>query len=332
MNVSLVVPVRDEADSILVFLESIAAQTRIPDEIIFVDGGSLDSTPEIIETWCNRWLPEQKVQIIRAGQANPGKGRNLGIEAATWEWIALTDAGIKLQPGWIAGLIGTAEKNPEAEVIYGNYEPVTDTFFTHCAALVYVSLKRQTPAGPVRGPSTASMLLQRRVWEAAGGFPDLRAAEDLIFFRKVDELGSVTAWSPDATVWWQLRPDLNSTFRKFVLYSRHNVLAGQQRYWHYGLVRYYLLSLPFMIAWLWHSYWWLTVPLLIFLARVAKNIFVRRESRGWLWLLDPVQFVMVAFIQAVIELATFIGWGQALWAGKDDPPQSTQSAQRGSSV
>ena len=205
MKVSLVVPVRDEADSILVFLESIVAQTRLPDEIVFVDGGSLDRTPEIIESWYKRHLPGNQVKVIRAGQATPGKGRNLGIREAGYDWIALTDAGIRLQSDWMAELTATAERNPAAEIIYGNYEPVTSTFFTRCASLVYVPLKRQTPAGSVRGPSTASMLLRRKVWEDAGGFPDLRAAEDLIFFRKVSSLGCMTAWSPTATVWWYLR-------------------------------------------------------------------------------------------------------------------------------
>lgn len=319
--VSLVIPIRNEEDSLMSLIESIERQTLRPDEVLLVDGGSEDATV----TLARRLIADRPgYRLIEAGNATPGRGRNVGINTAGQEWVALTDAGIRLAPNWLAALVETVRQNPSLDVVYGNYEPVTDSFFTRCAALVYVPPKRQLSGGLMRGPSIASSLMRRSVWEAVGGFPDLRAAEDLMFMRRVEQQGFNIGYAPDAVVWWQLRPDPGSTFRKFVLYSRHNVLAGQQRYWHYGLVRYYLLSLPFVIAGLWHSYWWLAIPLLIFLARVAKNIFIRRESRGWLWLLDPVQFVTVAFIQAVIELATFIGWGQALWSGKDDPPQSTQ--------
>ncbi|HEV2765010.1 MAG TPA: glycosyltransferase, partial [Pyrinomonadaceae bacterium] len=44
LRVSLVVPVRDEAETIDELLSSIAAQTRPPDEVLIVDGGSRDDT------------------------------------------------------------------------------------------------------------------------------------------------------------------------------------------------------------------------------------------------------------------------------------------------
>lgn len=328
-SVSLVTPIRNEEESLWSLIESIEGQTIKPAEVVLVDGGSEDGTIALARELI---AGRSGYRLIEAGNATPGRGRNVGINAVVHEWIALTDAGIRLDPDWLASLVQVIRENPSLDVVYGNYEPVTDTFFTRCAALVYVPPKQQRPGGLMRGSFIASALFRKRVWASVGGFPDLRAAEDLMFMRQVERQGFNIGYAPGATVWWQLRPDLSSTFRKFVLYSRHNVLAGQQRYWHYGLVRYYLLSLPFIIAGLWHSYWWLLVPLLIFLMRVAKNIFVRRENRGLLWLLNPAQFAMVALIQATVELATFIGWGQALLIGKGDSPQSTQSAQRDSSV
>lgn len=327
--ISLVIPIRNEEDSLVSLAESIEGQTLKPDEVLLVDGGSEDGTI----TLARRLIADRPgYRLIEAGVATPGRGRNVGINAAVYEWVALTDAGIRLDPNWLASLVKAVRQNPALDVVYGNYEPVIDTFFTRCAALVYVPPKQPRPGGLMRGPFIASALLRKQVWASVGGFPDLRAAEDLMFMRQVEQQGFRIGYAPDAVVWWQLRPDLSSTFRKFVLYSYHNVLAGQQRYWHYGLVRYYLLSLPFVIAGLWHSYWWLLIPLLIFLARVAKNIWIRRENRGLLWLLNPAQFLMVAFIQAAVELATFVGWGQALWQGQRNSPQNTQNAQRDSSV
>jgi hypothetical protein len=129
-----------------------------------------------------------------------------------------------------------------------------------------------------------------------------------------EESGFKTGWAHDATVWWQLQPAIRSTFRKFVLYSRHNVLAGQQRYWHYGVARQYAVWLLMIIIGLLVSKWFLLIPAVGLAARVAKGLWQRREQRGLWWVINPVRFAMVAGIVLTIDLATFVGWGQALLA------------------
>jgi glycosyltransferase involved in cell wall biosynthesis len=249
--------------------------------------------------------------VIQAGDATPGRGRNVGIAAASYEWIALTDAGIRLEPTWLERLFEVAEHDAAVDVVYGNYEPVTKSFFTRCAALVYCPPKVERSNGRSRGPSTASMLLRRTIWQEVGGIPDLRASEDLIFFERIAERGFRVGWAPRATVWWQLQPTLARTYRKFALYSKHNVWAGRQRYWHYGVVRFYLLAVSFIALAIVHSAWWLLVPAVGFFARVAKSINSRCEGRGWRFVLNPIQFAGVAGILATIDLATFVGWIQA---------------------
>ncbi|GEM_PF-466380 len=307
--VSLVIPVKDEESTIENLLQSIHRQTYAPDEIVIVDGGSRDRTIEMVK---QAQALDKRIKLIEAGKATPGKGRNTGIAAAQNEWVALTDAGIKLETTWLERLVRTAEREPTAEVVYGNFEPLLETFFEQCAALVYLSLKVKRGAAWMRDSSVVSMLLRRRVWEEVGGFPDLRAAEDRIFMTRIEERGYKIAWSPEATAWWKLRPNLASTFQKFLLYSKVNVQAGWQRYWHYAVARKYLLGLPFILLAIFHQWWWILVPLAGTMARIAKSIWERREGRGLFWLLNPVQFMMVGIILLTIDAATFIGWGQAL--------------------
>jgi glycosyltransferase involved in cell wall biosynthesis len=311
INVSLVIPVRDEAGTVRDLYTSITAQSFPPCEIIFVDGGSADGTVGLLRELGNH---DGRVRIIEAGEATPGRGRNVGIAAAKCDWVALTDAGVELEPEWLEKLVEVVERDSDVEIVYGSYEPVTDTDFEKFAALAYPPPKQFRNGGLMRGPSTASMMLHRMVWETAGGFPDLRAAEDLIFMRRVEEMGYKTGWAPDAVVQWRLRPDLASTFRRFVLYSRHNVWAGMQRYWHHGVARQYLTWLVFLFLALIHSPWWMLVPVLGVMIRVAKSIWVRRETRGILWAINPLQFASVAVILLTIDLATFIGWWQAIFS------------------
>ncbi|HYP26516.1 MAG TPA: glycosyltransferase [Blastocatellia bacterium] len=322
LPVSLVVPLRNEAESLESLIESIRRQTFAPEEIILVDGGSTDKTVELARELSRG---DGRFRVIETGEATPGRGRNIGAAAARNEWIALTDAGIRLEPTWLERLVEVVGRDPEVRVVYGSLEPVVDSFFMRCAALAYVSPKHKSPSGRIRGPFIASSLMRREVWQEAGGFPDLRAAEDLIFMERVRERGFRTGWAPSAVVWWQLRPTLRSTFQKFVLYSKHNVWAGRQWDWHYGVARAYLLALPFLLLALAHNIWWLTVPASIALARVAKNILRRREGENLFRLLNPAQFAGVAVVLGAIDLATFFGWAQAILY-KDGRPRQANRA------
>ena len=53
MKVSLISTVKDCADGVDAFLASLAAQTRAPDEVVIVDGGSSDGTAAQYCRRCN---------------------------------------------------------------------------------------------------------------------------------------------------------------------------------------------------------------------------------------------------------------------------------------
>lgn len=321
LPVSLVIPVRDEEATVDSLLASIGAQTQPVDEVIFVDSGSSDRTLARLR---DASLGNTPIRVIESGAGSPGKGRNIGIAAATNEWVALTDAGIKLEPRWLEELVEVVLRNPDVDVVYGNYEPVVDTFFERNAALVYVPAKQERAGAKMRGPSIASCLMRREVWQAVGGFPDLRAAEDLMFMEQVEQRFKI-GWAPRATVWWQLRPSLLSTFRKFVLYSRHNVIAGRQKYWHYGIARQYILASLVALVALVTGIWWLLLAIpLGLLLRVFKSIWSRRETLSVAGLINPLRWVHVMIITLAIDLATFVGWIQAYLPDAGRAPVKSQ--------
>lgn len=306
-KISLVIPVRDEAASIRMLIDSIGRQTLPPDEVIIVDGGSSDATVSIVKELAEH---QENLRLIETDGATPGRGRNLGIEAASNEWVALTDAGIRIEDDWLKHLAGASA---DADLVLGNYAPVTDSFFSRCAALAYVPAQRPQA---IRGRFIASSLIRKETWEKAGRFPDLRAAEDLIFIENVEKIGARIAYAPRAVVHWQLRPDVASTFAKFVLYSHHNVLAGRQWDWHYGVLKQYALLFLFIVLAVVHSGWWLLAIPCWIAARTAKRIFPFREEYGIARLLNPMQFAFTAFLIILIDIATFVGWIQAAFSGE----------------
>jgi glycosyltransferase involved in cell wall biosynthesis len=302
----MVVPVRNEEAAVEQLVDSIRRQWYRPDEVLVVDGGSTDRTVELLKSASER-LP--CLRVIEASEATPGRGRNLGIEAARNDWIALTDAGIDLDQHWLERLVRTAVGDSAVEIVYGAYEPSRRSRFERAAEIAYVAPADTTELGPVRTRFIASCLLRKEVWSRVGGFPDLRAAEDRIFMRSVEASGAVTRVAPEARITWQVQPTPAKTFARFRSYSRHNVVAGEQANWHYGVARQYLAALVVLaVARLARRRSIATALPVGAAARVLLTIVRRREGRGWDWVLRPDQFVAVAGVLALLDAATFLGW------------------------
>ncbi|MFM8393042.1 MAG: glycosyltransferase [Acidobacteriota bacterium] len=312
-DVTLVIPVRNEEATIGLLWDSIKSQTRQPARVIFVDGGSHDQTVTIIRHIAAR---EKRVLLIETDGAMPGEGRNIGISAATTEWVALTDAGISLNADWLEQLVERQLEDDSPDVVYGTYDPMIRSHFEECAAIAYVPARwssQATNGRPFRGPMIFSTLLRRRVWSDVGGFPHWRAAEDLIFMRKVEKAGFKIGYAPGAVVTWQLCEDLSALFRKFKLYSTHNVWAGMQAHWHYGIARHYLLyAVCILLGLLAQQPLLLASPLLGYIFRAEKSLYRKREfrfNRPFLtWAANPLRLGLVIIILMAIDLATFSGW------------------------
>lgn len=309
MKVSVVIPVRDEERSIRELLDSLLAQTRPPDEIVITDGGSTDATPQIIEDYIHRGAP---VRLIRAGAALPGRGRNLGAAQAGFEWLAFTDAGIRLAGNWLEALVTKAETSDSIDVVYGSWSPVTDTFFKQCAAIAYVPPPAIHAGELVRPRSIASALLRRNAWQAVNGFPeDLRSAEDLLFMDRLEHAGYKIAYEPRAEVYWDLRPTLWSTFKRFLIYSRNNIRAGLFRQWQSTiLLRYGVLAALLIAALIINPLWaWLPIGawLLMLVARAAVSIKRNRSCYPASLFHNLLRGGMVMSLLAVLDTAAILG-------------------------
>jgi glycosyltransferase involved in cell wall biosynthesis len=309
MKVSVIVPVRDEEHSIRELLDSLLKQTRPPDEIVITDGGSVDATPQIIEDYIRKGAP---VRLIRAGAALPGRGRNLGAAAAQFEWLGFTDAGIRLENDWLETLTARAAQDAAIDIVYGSWEPVTDTFFKECAAIAYVPPPSPRDGIVARPRFIASTLLRRDAWAKVGGFPeDLRSAEDLIFMDRLEAAGYRAVFEPRAQVHWDLRPTLGATFKRFLVYSRNNIRAGLWRQWQATIIFRYAVLLVLTVPALIVDWRWILLPLglwdFMMIARTVVSI--RRNQHCY-----PASFshnlrraLMIMTVLAVLDAAAIIG-------------------------
>ncbi len=311
-EISVIVPVKNEAANIERLLHGLVTQTRAPSEIVITDGGSTDGTRELIRRFAARSVVS--IVLIEVEQSMPGRGRNLAISRAAHEWVAAIDAGIVPRADWLAELARAAEQAPGARVVWGGYAARVDNYFIECAAITYLP----PPGTPTR--SVASCLLRREAWAAAGGFPeDLRSGEDLLFFRGLARAEVAETFATQAVVDWELQPTLALTFRRFAVYSLNGMRAGLAGDWQVNVARLYgVLAIALVAGLVW---WWplALLPPFVWLLRAERRLarwFRRQGTRRLLIeMLNPRRVFTVAWINMVIDLAAFVGVWR--WLARD---------------
>ncbi len=309
IEISVVVPVRNEEDSVRCLIEGLLAQTLLPREIVITDGGSIDATREIIEEFIGRGAP---VRMIREEDSMPGRARNVGVEHAQCDWIAFTDAGTRPEPQWLAALAGRVGDQADVDVIYGSFAPIVDSFFKECAAMAYLPPPLQIEGAATSSKSIASALMRRTVWAAVGGFPEhLRSAEDLLFMQRIEAQGFRELRAPEAMVHWNIQANLWRTFKRFVTYARNNIRAGLWRQWQAAIFQRYAVLVIVCAPAIFFGWRWLLVPLgcwiLLLLARAARALNKNRRVYPAGMGRNALRLIMLLPIIATLDLAALVG-------------------------
>ena len=87
--ISVIIPVFNEEAHLARCLDSVLSQTYDSLEIITVDDGSTDRSPEILKEYAAK---DKRIKIISKENGGASTARNMGIEAATGSYIGFVDA------------------------------------------------------------------------------------------------------------------------------------------------------------------------------------------------------------------------------------------------
>ena len=309
LRVSVVVTVLNEAESLSRLLDSLAAQTCLPDEVVICDGGSTDGTLSLLETESR--LP---LRVIRRPGTNISQGRNAAIGATTGEVIAVTDAGVLLSPQWLERIVAPFEDSG-TQIVAGFFRPDPHTVFeTAMSATVLPELLDITPEHFL--PSSRSVAFRKSAWAAVGGYPEwLDYCEDLIFDFRLRRHFGPFAFAPKALVHFRPRSSLRAFFVQYYRYARGDGKADLWRRRH--AIRYltYLVAVPLIaVAGAVVSPWWWTLYLIAIPGMFWTGWRRLVGTWGRLSLAQKLQAALwVPVIRVTGDVAKMVGYPVGVW-------------------
>ncbi|MBI5205634.1 MAG: glycosyltransferase family 2 protein [Nitrospirae bacterium] len=105
--VSVVIPAYNAQKTIAACLDSLMKQDYPGDyEVIVVDDGSSDSTPDIISGY-------ERVRLMKQANAGPAAARNKGAMDAKGEIILFTDSDCVPEGNWITEMMAPFKDNKD---------------------------------------------------------------------------------------------------------------------------------------------------------------------------------------------------------------------------
>jgi glycosyltransferase involved in cell wall biosynthesis len=208
-TVSVIATVFNEIESIDRLLDSLAAQSRPPDEIVIVDGGSTDGTLERLQAYAAAYDAEgpkgPALLVLHRPGANISEGRNRAIEAAVGPLIACTDAGVRLLEDWLETLTRPFSEGARVSSGFFVADP-RSVFETALGAVTLPDVSEIDAAGFL--PSSRSVAFEKDAWAEAGGYPEwLDYCEDLVFDFRLLAAAGPAAFVPEAAPRFRPRPD-----------------------------------------------------------------------------------------------------------------------------
>lgn len=308
MKVSLVVTVLNEEKTIDSFLESAAAQTLRPDEVVIVDGGSNDQTIKLVQS--SKFKGQSygiNLKILEKRDANRAEGRNFAIKKAKNEIIAISDAGCLLDKNWLEEIVKPFSDST-VDVVAGYYQAKTKTIFEKCVAPFVLVMPDKVDPNEFL-PATRSMAIRKNVWEKTGGFQeDFSDNEDYVFANKLKKEKFKIVFCPKAVVYWLPRSNLKSFWKMIYRFARGDAKAGLRKLKVITVFGRYIVFVVLLIILLINYSplllsFYLVISLSYFCWAILKNYHYVNDLRALFWL--PV-------LQITADLAVMAGTARGI--------------------
>lgn len=187
--VSVIIPAHNSGQHLRATIESVLAQTYPHYELIVVDDGSSDGTPDLAASYSG-------VRVIRQPQSGHPVARNTGIRAAHGAWLAFLDHDDLWTPEKLRLQMQCFTEDPALDLVFGHIQ----NFFSEELTPEETSLLR-VPLHPLPGLLQGAMLARRDSFHRVGPFPEDRTIGDFIdWYGRAMLAGLRTRMLPDTVL------------------------------------------------------------------------------------------------------------------------------------
>ena len=227
--VSIVIPAFNCAEYVRATLDSILAQSYSNWEVVFVNDGSTDETPTVLEELAKC---DKRIKVIHQLNGKQGKARNNGIRNSEGEWIAFLDADdiwpenkLKLQlektltaqvdMSFTNGFICLENDMTRRDTFFG----VEDSIYKGNDGVQKFHLQNRVP--------TSTVLVKKEVILAVGMFPEqveIQNCEDYLLWTSLVDEGFVLMGISEPLLYYRVHVESSTGVELKLLFPLLNAL------------------------------------------------------------------------------------------------------------
>ena len=304
MNTSLsfIATVYNEEKTVEPFIRSIFEQTKKPDEIIIVDGGSADGTVAKIKDVQLKNKEYKGRFIILTKKGNRSVGRNEAIKHTRGDIIVCSDSGNILDKDWLKHITAPFIDSSIA-VVAGYYKGLAKSIFQKCL-IPYVLVMPDKVNPDTFLPATRSVAFRKSIWKKVGGFNEkLSHNEDYAFAKALQKAKAKIVFKKNAIVYWMPRASLKEAFIMFFRFAYGDAEAKIYRPKVFLLFFRYVVAIAIIISiFIYHSYLLLFILFIKLLFYILWSIY-----KNYRYVKDPAAFIILPALQFAADIAVLSG-------------------------
>src|SRR5262245_6862951 len=236
VDLSVVIPCKDEAHDLATMLESLARQRWAGSwEVVIADNGSTDSSVSVAESFAGR-LPRLLV-IDASERPGPGYARNRGVERSESAKILFVDGDDEVGDGYVNAMAAALD---DADLVYARIglERLNPPWVLRVWSVQWQQTKPQDQLGFLAFAGSGTLGVRRSVFEAVGGFdcrPRHSQFEEADLCWKIQLAGYIgPTLVADAVLHYRLPAELSAFYRRAQSYARGQ-LALHDVYKEHGM-------------------------------------------------------------------------------------------------
>jgi len=201
--INIIIPAYNQAQYVGQAIQSVLDQTFPDFELVVVDDGSTDDTPEVLAGFL-----DLRLRVIRQANSGLSAARNTGLRESSAPLVTFLDADDLFLPNKLAVLGAFLESHPQVGLVSGGMQFVDKDgrlLGQKAAAPASLALSELLLGNPL----PVGGVLLRRVWlDRVGVFDEsLRACEDWDLWLRMASAGCQLAWVEQAMVAYRIHPE-----------------------------------------------------------------------------------------------------------------------------